>query len=32
MFLFFASALGLLAGLMIAIVEGIAALSRKDGE
>ena len=31
-FLFFASVLGLLAGLMIAIVEGIAALSRKDGE
>ena len=31
-FLFFASVLGLLVGIIIAIVEGIVAVSRKDGE
>ncbi|WP_158823245.1 hypothetical protein [Granulicella sp. S156] len=32
LFLFFASVLGILVGLIIAIVEGIVAVSRKDGE
>ena len=32
MLLFFASVLGIFAGLIIAIVEGLAAISHKDGE